>query len=136
MQGGEMSIEVGARYPTSSESNIEELALGASGLRVVVYDSRNLEEEPLRIEYHFDVARGFLHLDEGDLLPYWKGTACAGGYHLFQITLGGWMGQELQIAGMLSVTEAVGTFREWFICTSNGCLNVLSVSPPLFREFG
>jgi hypothetical protein len=43
--------------------------------------------------------------------------------------------QETQLPGMLSVSSGIGTFREWFVCTTNACANVLSAEPPLVREF-
>ena len=128
-----MAEPVGAKYSTKSESDISEISFGATGLRVVVETKQGLFE-PIRIEYHF-VPRGFRFLDEGDLIRYWESNALMHGYHLFKIASGGWLDQELQVPGMLSVTQAVGTFQEWFICTTNGCLNVLSVNEPLIREF-
>ena len=127
--------QVGAVYTTQRESGISELSLAGPGLRVVVLTSPNASVERLWIEYHFDSPRGFRFLDEGDLLRYWGSHVFAGGYHLFKIVSGGWKEQELQLPGMLTVTDAIGTCQEWFICTSNQCLNVLSVNPPLVREF-
>jgi hypothetical protein len=51
---------------------------------------------------------------------------------VFEIKRGGWAEQEDQ-SGMFNVTAAVGTFREWFIASSNACLNVISVAEPLVR---
>ncbi|MDT4291013.1 hypothetical protein RO575_15710 [Methylomonas sp. MO1] len=108
--------------------------MSRSGLRVVVGTNHSGNNESLWVEYHFDAPRGFRFLDEGDLIRYWESGVFTHGYHLFEITTGGWLEQETQLPGMLSVTSAVGTFREWFICTTNGCINVLSVKEPLIRE--
>lgn len=118
-----------------NRSNIAEVSLGRSGLRVLVESRPNATGESLGLEIHFEVARGFRYLDEGDLLAYWQSEAFAQDHCLFEILSGGWLDQELQHAGMLTTTEAVGTFREWFICTSNGCMNVLSADEPLVRIF-
>jgi len=126
---------VGRPYTGRDESDIVEASLGRSGLRVLVEAFPRDTDARLGIEFHFEVARGFRYLDEGDLLAYWQSKAFASGHHLFEIKAGGWLDQERQRTGMLSTTDAVGSFREWFICTSNGCMNVLSVNEPLIREF-
>lgn len=126
---------VGSSYATRSESDIAELSLGLTGLRVVVLIKPRGIDEQRQVEFHFDTPRGFRFLDEGDLLRYWEARVFSGDHHLFEILSGGWLEQERQFPGMLSVTDAVGNFREWFISTSNGCVNVLSVSEPLIREF-
>jgi hypothetical protein len=129
-----VAIPVGVTYPRGKESDIAELSLGPSGLRVVV-ESYATTFERVWLEYHFAAPRGFRFLDEGDLIRYWKSQVFSTGHHLFEITAGGWRDQELQLPGMLSVTEGVGSFREWFVATTNGSINVLSVMPPQFREF-
>jgi len=126
---------VGRQYATKGESDICELSLGASGLRAVVETRSHESDERIWVEYHFKIPRGFRFLDEGDLIPYWDSGVFTHGYHLFEITSGGWFSHELQIPGMVSVSEAIGNWREWFVCTSNGCLNVLTIEPPLVREF-
>jgi hypothetical protein len=126
---------VGSLKTTRRESDIAELSLGLTGLRVVVHVNHRDSDEQLQVEYYFDVPRGFRFLDEGDLLRYWDTGVFSGDHQLFEILSGGWIDQECKFPGMLSVTSAVGTFREWFICTSNGCINVLSVNEPLIREF-
>lgn len=126
---------VGSLYKTRVESDISELSLGITGLRVVVDTTAPGSNESVLVEYHFEVPRGFRFLDEGDLLRYWASNVFTHGYHLFEVKSGGWLEQEEQLPGMLSVTLAVGTFREWFICTTGRCVNVLSVNPPLIREF-
>jgi hypothetical protein len=126
---------VGDLHRTRRKSGIAELSLGTTGLRVVVHCNRQDSDEQLHVEYHFDAPRGFRLLDEGDLLRYWETRTFAVDHQLFEILSGGWMDQECQLAGMLDVTSGVGTFREWFICTNNDCLNVLSVNEPLVREF-
>ncbi|WP_294768142.1 hypothetical protein [uncultured Rhodoferax sp.] len=126
---------VGNLHRTRRKSGIAELSFGVTGLRVVVHCNGQHSDAQLQVEYHFDAPRGFRLLDEGDLLRYWETGAFAVDCQLFEIFSGGWMDQECELAGMLDVTSGVGSFREWFICTDNDCLNVLSVNEPLVREF-
>jgi len=133
-----MQIEakpVGNLSAGRTESDISEVTLGRSGLRVLVEALLVDGHERYAVELHFDAPRGFRYLDEGDLLRYWRSKVFSPCAHLFEITSGGWLDQERQCEGMLNTTDAVGTCREWFICTSNGCMNVLSVNEPLVREF-
>ncbi len=124
----------GALYSTRGESDICELSLDLTGLRVVVATSPHESLERLFVEYHFSQYRGFRFLDEGDLARYWESDTFRRGFHLFKIFSGGWLDQERILPGMLSTTAALGTCPEYFVCTTNGCLNVLS-SAPLIREF-
>ena len=125
----------GAVFTTRKESDIVELSLGRSGLRVIVDTCRNEADDRVLVGYHFEAPRGFRYLDEGDLLRYWQSKAFANGHHLYKVSSGGWFDQERQLPGMVSTSDAVGTYREWFICTTNGCLNVLSAIEPLERVF-
>lgn len=120
-------------------ASIAEVTLGRSGLRVLVELVSSNSDAIHGIEIHFEVPRGFRYLDEGDLIAYWQSGEFTPSYRqghcLFEMLSGGWLEQECQHPGMLTTTESLGTFREWFICTGNGCMNVLSVNPPLVREF-
>ena len=114
-------------------SNLSDLSLGSSGLRVAVWFGRDEAENDKFVEIVFTVPRGFRYLDEGDLLPYWSSGCFDTSRHLvFEIRHGGWADQEEQ-SGMLNVTAAVGTFREWLITSGNACLNVISAVEPLVR---
>jgi len=126
---------IGAARTPRTRSDIAELTLGITGLKVVVQTYLRNSDQKLAVEYHFDTPRGFRFLDEGDLLNYWETGAFSEDHQLFEILSGGWMEQECSFPGMVSTTSAVGTFREWFICTTNGCINVLSVNEPLIRSF-
>jgi len=60
------------------------------------------------------------------LLPYWSSKAFdTSNYLIFEIKRGGWAEQEKQ-NGMLNSTLAFGTYREWFIVSSNACFNVIA----------
>src|SRR6478672_2311152 len=116
--------EIGGNY-----HDIVELSLGPSGLRIIIAAFVKDDDDEY-LEAYFYNPRGFRYLDEGDLLAYWRSGAFAPRSHcIFEIASGGWMEQE-RTQGMLNTTDAVGLFREWFIVTTNGCLNVITNTPP------
>ncbi len=123
---------IGGRYSQQSESDIVSLAY-ASGVLHLLIDTVSGEGRQLSVEVEFDGPRGFRLLDEGDLLRYWEAKVFSPGHHVFEITSGGWRAQETQLSGMLSVSNAIGT-REWFVATSNTCVNVLCAAPPRVSE--
>jgi hypothetical protein len=113
-------------------SDIGEVTLGASGLRVVLSFGRIQDDEDRYLDILFPVPRGFRFLDEGDLLPYWGVVPTGSGHSIFEVTQGGWIEQEKSY-GMLNVTHAVGDYKEWLVVSSNGCLSVISKDAPLIR---
>lgn len=116
-------------------TDIAELTLGPSGLRIVVQIVAKGGEEDEYLEVFFTQPRGFRFLDEGDLIRYWKsGVFSANDNLVYEIKSGGWMMQELQTEGMLTTSDAFSRYREWFIATSNGCVNVMSRITPLLRR--
>jgi hypothetical protein len=134
-EGGPLAAScIGARYAQGTESDVVELSYAAGELRVVVA-TRSVDGHDLQVQFEFDGPRGFRVLDEGDLIRYWQARIFPPGYHLFEITSGGWRHQETQIPGMLSVSDAIDS-REWFVATTNTCINVLSAGPPRVSESG
>ena len=124
----------GDTYTTGlGSSDVLELSLAPSGLRIVVYTNHPTDLKSRLVEFLFERQRGFRALDEGDLLRYWESGTLTHGHHLYEITAGGWVEQELQVDGMLSVTCSDGPCREWFVATDNLCVNILSSQPPLVR---
>lgn len=124
---------VGPPIPHLKSSDLCDLSLGFSGLRVAVCLGKDEHGDDRFVEIVFTAPRGFRYLDEGDLLPYWHSNAFDTSHHLvFEIKRGGWAEQEEQ-SGMLNVTAAVGTCREWFVASSNACLNVISPVEPKVR---
>lgn len=116
-------------------TDIAELTLGPSGLRIVVHIIAKGSEEDEYLEVLFTQPRGFRFLDEGDLMPYWKSGEFSGRDNIvYEIKRGGWVMQELQTDGMLMVSHSFDADREWFIATSNGCVNVMSRTAPLLRR--
>jgi hypothetical protein len=125
---------VGECYTTRNESDIAELMLGIAGLRVIVSTTGPEGNNPVLLEFTFSAVRGFRYLGEGDLIRYWESRAFPHGFHLYKIHAGGWRDQELATHGMLSVAGSDENVIEWFVGTTNGCLNVLSPFPPQIRE--
>lgn len=132
--GSPLIVETfGPPVPNLRISDLCDLSLGFSGLRVAVCLGEDEHGDDRFVEIVFTAPRGFRYLDEGDLLPYWRTNAFdTSRYLVFEIKRGGWIEQEEQ-SGMLNVTAAIGTYREWFITSSNACLNVISAVEPLVR---
>ena len=68
-------------------------------------------------------------MDEGDLAYYWATDAFRDNKHVFRIFSGGWSNGETLENGILTISS-VTEIPEWFIATTNGCLNVLSYNEP------
>lgn len=123
----------GPPIPDMGPTDLCDLSLGFSGLRLAVLIGRDEQENDLFVEIVFTTIRGFRYLDEGDLLFYWRsGAFDTANYLVFEIKAGGWAEQEVG-NGMLDTTAAVGAYREWFIVSGNACVNVISVGEPLIR---
>ncbi len=130
-----MKFEVepfGNEYRLDQESDIIEVNYGITGLRLTVIAATTMFTD-IYLDIHFDYVGGFRFLDEGDLIAYWQSEAFNSNYHIYKILSGGWANGEPLPEGILS---AKSTFKsiEWFIATTNGCLNVLG-SEPIIREF-
>jgi hypothetical protein len=127
-------IPIGNTYRREGqESDIVELFDTFSGLRVTVstwIDSIN--ETYLQIYWRF--VNGYRNLDEFDLIAYWKTQKFSSGHHVYEITAGGWLRGEPVLPDMLDSARNNSFLREWFICTTNGSMNVLAVSPPVLME--
>ena len=131
-----MNIEVqplGNQYRfDGKESDIIEVFDSRSGLRIVV--STWIDEVNQRLlEVSFRRVRGYRYLDEGDLLGYWQSEKLQTRHHVYEITSGGWSNGEALEPGILDVSR-VFEIREWFISTTNGCMNVLSRDPPELKD--
>src|SRR6185437_1374569 len=110
------------------ESDIVEVFDTLSGLRVTVSTWIDSINETL-LEVYFRRVRGYRYLDEGDLIAYWKTETFRSPYHGYEITKGGWLAGENVESGILEIARAF-ELREWFVCTTNGCMNILAASPP------
>lgn len=123
----------GPPIPNVHATDLCELSVGHAGLWAVVSLGEDERGNETFAEIPFTAPRGFRYLDEGDLLPYWSSGDFDTAHHLlFEIKRGGWAEQE-EHGGFLNVTLAVGNYLEWFIASSNACLNVLSAAEPIVR---
>ncbi len=133
MQPQHIVATFGPRLTGLNNSDLCELSVGFAGLRAVLHLGEDAQGDDRFVEIVFTAQRGFRCLDEGDLLPYWaSGAFDTANYVVFEIKSGGWAEQET-MNGMLNTTGAVGAYREWFIASSNACLNVISNVEPLVR---
>jgi hypothetical protein len=127
-----MNIEVrplGGEYRfEGKESGIVEVFDSLSGLRIIVSTWVDSVNEAL-LEVYFRRAHAYRYLDEGDLMAYWETGQFRSPHHVYEITKGGWLRGEALEPGILAVAKTF-EIREWFIGTTNGCMNVLSGYPP------
>ncbi len=123
---------VGKPYRFDQESDITDVVYTPSGLRVTVIAATSMFTN-IYLDIHFASVAGFRLLDEGDLLGYWESPAFNSNHHVYEILTGGWATGESVANGVLSRNEFIN-YREWFIVTTNQCMNVLSGDDPLIRE--
>ncbi|MBC7932223.1 MAG: hypothetical protein H7Z38_16825 [Rubrivivax sp.] len=110
------------------ESDIVEVFDTLSGLRIVVSTWVDSINEAL-LEVYFRRVQGYRYLDEGDLMAYWETEQFRSSHHVYEIIKGGWLTGETVEPGILEIAKSFET-REWFICTTNGCMNILAALPP------
>lgn len=130
-----MNFKVGAfgkEYRFDQESDIVDVIYSSSGLRITVIAATSMFTN-IYLEIHFSSVTGFRLLDESDLIAYWEDNSFGSSHHIYEIISGGWSNGEPLADGILSNREFIG-YREWFIKTTNKCLNVLSGDEPLVRE--
>jgi hypothetical protein len=131
-----LAAEPVGRVYSGTSSDTVEIALASpnpGGLRVVVVTNAEGSHETVWVEYVFAWQRGFRYLDEGDLIRFWESGAFRSGQHLYRVTAGGWLDQELQVPGTFPVAAGL---QEWFIATGNRSVSVIAgAEPPLVREF-
>ena len=114
------------------ESDIVEVFDSLSGLRIIVSTWIDSINESL-LEVYFRRVRGYRYLDEGDLIAYWQSEKFRTPHHVYEITSGGWITGETQEPGILEISKSF-ELREWFICTTNGCMNVVAAEPPELKD--
>jgi hypothetical protein len=126
-----MEVEgVGPNHTTERhESDIYNIFYSKGGLTILI---DTISEDGIRrdLRVHFEYTRGFRYLDEGDLLYYMESDKFKTPQHVFRILTGGWSNGENIQPKTLDVSRAVEV-HEWFVGTSNGCINVLSDAEPV-----
>ncbi len=124
---------IGKKYQNEGESDIFEINDSHSSLRIIV-DTALGSDDKLYLEIVFIDCRGYRYLDEGDLLRYWE-TDKFKEHYIYEILSGGWISGEVIDPGVLNISQECGSnLKEWFIVTTNGCINVLAINEPLVRE--
>ena len=126
-------IPFGSSYNTQLESDISEYSFGWGGLRFILDTAPHNVNVRQVVEITFPKYAGVRILDEGDVFCSWSSELFLSSHHIFEIIRNGWIDQELNGSGLLAMSGAAVRHREWFICTSNKCANVLSQSEPLVR---
>lgn len=131
-------------------SPLQQKANGRSSLRELVYrptDSLRLviagasdSIDDRRLAYHFDASflRGFLVLDESDLITIWEPSHYVPNASiLYEVVQGSMFETFSQRPGVLSVSmpqEALETLHEYLIATDDDCILALSARPPHVEE--
>jgi len=110
------------------ESEIVEVFETLSGLRIIVSTWTDSINQAL-LQVYFRRPHGYRYLDELDLIAYWKTEKFSSPHHVYEITSGGWLTGEPSLPDMLDSARNIGV-REWFVFTTNGCMNILAASPP------
>ena len=103
-----------------------------SGLRIIISTWLDSINEAL-LEVYFRCVQAYRYLDEGDLTAYWATEQFRSPHHVYEIAKGGWLRGETLEPGILEIARSFEV-REWFICTTNGCMNVLAALPPEITE--
>jgi hypothetical protein len=114
------------------ESDIIEVFDSISGLRIIISTWTDSINEAL-VEVYFRRVQAYRYPDEGDLIAYWKAEKFRSPHHVYEIANGGWLTGEALEPGILEIAKSFEV-REWFICTTNGCMNVLAALPPEVTE--
>ena len=121
-------IDYGLKHSQKSESDIISITDSKNGLYLILSTTDELGGD-MELEIYFEYTEGFRYLDEGDLIRYWESGIFRSPHHLYEISSGGWSNGEALEPGVLSIRSSVG-IKEWFVVTTNGCINVLSNASP------
>jgi hypothetical protein len=124
--------EYGPKYwSTRHENDIESIHDSSDGLTIVIdtFD-KNGEEKKLKVFFHLSLA--YRYLDETDLAYYWESGSFYSHYHVYKINSGGWSNGEATQKGVMEWSRGCNR-AEWFIATTNGCINVLSEQEPIIE---
>ena len=113
------------------ESDIESINDSANGLFIII-ESKNELGKDMRLKLSFELSMAYRYLDEADLSYYWDTGLFSSRYHVYQILNGGWSNGEPRHKGVMVFTDACKN-KEYFVATSNGCMNVVSDNPPVIE---
>jgi hypothetical protein len=124
----------GKEYRLDQQSDIVEVTFSYTiGLRLTVIAATTMFTN-IYLDLHFPSVIGFRYLDESDFPNFGESKDIHSNHHVYKILSGGWATLEPLPPELSSVTVEFEPF-EWFIKTTNGCMNVLSSGEPVMREF-
>jgi len=112
---------------------IDSITFNKDELVVSVLAALNSEETDSKVEYVFKSVRGFLLLDEGDLIALWETKQFWTGHILYQIKENSIFEGISKIPGILSVSlpmESLEHLKEWLVASADDCLLVLTNHEP------
>jgi len=119
-------------------SSLHELVYRPSeALRLVVVGTSD-SIEGRRFVYRFDSFRGFLVLDEADLITIWESPHYVPNASiLYEVVQGSMFETFSQRPGVLSISmpqETLDSMHEYLLATDDDCILVLSARPPHVEE--
>lgn len=124
----------------NGHSSLHELVYRKPASLRLVIDGWSGKIQGRRFVYSFDdTFRGFVVLDEGDLITIWESPHyIPNASILYEVMQGSIFETFSQRPGVLSVSMSQGTldtFHEYLIATDDDCILVLSARPPSIDEF-
>ena len=126
------AIPIGGKRKGIGESNILCVSLSKEGLDITV-EAYTKVSPVQKFEINFQGVSGFRYLDEGDLLRYDECEVLREPFCVYEMLSGGWSNGEIVEKGILDTSKALST-REWFVATTNQCLNVLAHAEPTIKN--
>jgi hypothetical protein len=121
----------GKEYDWRNYASITELSYALSGLRLVV--SAPIDKDDY-VEIFFPDVQAFQVLRENDYLEYWKHSGFRSNHLIYKMICGGW--RDRVGSNYLQITNAYkDDYSEWLIIGTEDCVNVVSASEPLVRNF-
>ena len=123
------AIELGPLYFNGRfESDIKSVCDSERGL-VVIVDTLDESGNDSNLKFTFGISLAYRYLDETDLVYYWDTGLFFSRHHIYQIVKGGWSNGTVPTKKIMHFTHAKN-HNEYFITTSNGCMNIVSEQPP------
>ena len=112
---------------------IDTIEFNKGELKVSVLAALNGEDTDSKVEYNFNSVRGFVLLDEGDLITLWETKQFWTGHILYQIKENSIFERISINPGILSVSlpmESLESLKEWLISSVDDNLLVLTHQDP------
>ncbi|PZQ76039.1 MAG: hypothetical protein DI563_08005 [Variovorax paradoxus] len=105
-------------------------SLSFSGGELLVRVAREVDGSGIvqGLDIQFRDASAIRYLDEADLARYWISEGFVHGFHVLQVTEGGWSDEENESQGYAS------SRKEWLVVTGNACVSVFARTAPTVSE--